>query len=543
MLCPHCRRQTERGAASCPNCGAPLDRTEEEYELVLEDRTRIPITHELSIGRGDGNGVRLADPSVSHRHAVVAPNGGGPPLVWDAGSSFGTAVDGRNLVAPRTLHDGARIEVGNSVLLVERVRRDDEPGRTVLVPAAASLLLTSPGDPAGRPRLHSGYALKRLESSEGSRRWVLKDLVHGRIVRLADDDAQLIPLLDGATDLPDLVRGAEARLGPAGPARLVRLLGDLRERGLLAGSDAPPEAVVPRLLAPRRWTWPGAGDAFERLYARGGWLLFTKPALVLIAATALSGVAAFAYLVAARYGTPFIVARKVGIGAIVFLAGRAAVAAVHETAHALTMSSFGRRVGVAGIKVVLIFPYVFVDTSDAWFEPRRRRIAVSAAGPVSDLTLGGAFALACFASPAGAVRDVLFQLTFGAYLGALFNLNPLLERDGYQILVDVLREPGLRRRALAQLRGRISGGAPPPQSRILGRYASFAVAWTVVAAATGTAVSLRYQPILARIVPGSGSWALLALVWAGMFAPPFAILASPLRDRVLRRRLKGSTIL
>src|SRR4051794_18098776 len=176
MLCPRCRRQADRWAPSCTNCGAPLGRAEEQYELVLEDRTRIPITQELSIGRGDGNGVRLADPSVSRRHALVAPTGGGPPLLWDAGSSFGTAVDGSSVVAPRTLHDGARIEVGNSVLLVERIRRDDEPGRTVLVPAAASLLLTSPGDPVGRPRLRSGYALKRLESREGSRRWVLKEL-------------------------------------------------------------------------------------------------------------------------------------------------------------------------------------------------------------------------------------------------------------------------------------------------------------------------------------------------------------------------------
>ncbi len=78
-----------------------------------------------------------------------------------------------------------------------------------------------------------------------------------------------------------------------------------------------------------------------------------------------------------------------------FLLGRFAIVAVHETAHGLAMSSFGRRVEKAGLKLVVILPYAYVDTSQAWFEPRRRRIAVSAAGPVSDLALGAIFALCC----------------------------------------------------------------------------------------------------------------------------------------------------
>src|SRR6185295_18220843 len=142
-----------------------------------------------------------------------------------------------------------------------------------------------------------------------------------------------------------------------------------------------------------------------------------------------TGLAAFFALIAGRYGTPFIVASKAGIGGVVFVLGRLAVAAVHETAHGLVMASFGRPVREAGFKLVLVFPYVYVDTSDAWFEPKRRRIAVSAAGPVSDLCLGGAFALGCLAAPAGAVRDVLFQVACGAYVGAFFNLNPGLDRD------------------------------------------------------------------------------------------------------------------
>ena len=58
----------------------------------------------------------------------------------------------------------------------------------------------------------------------------------------------------------------------------------------------------------------------------------------------MAGIGVFAALIALRYGTPFVVANKIGLGGLVFLLGRFAVVAVHETAHGLTMASFGRRV-------------------------------------------------------------------------------------------------------------------------------------------------------------------------------------------------------
>jgi putative peptide zinc metalloprotease protein len=246
----------------------------------------------------------------------------------------------------------------------------------------------------------------------------------------------------------------------------------------------------------------------------------------------VAGLAAFVYLVAARYGTPFVVAHKVALGALVFFAGRLLVVLAHETAHALTMSSFGRLIGDAGVKLMLVFPYAYVDTSDAWFEPRRRRIAVSAAGPVSDLTLGGAFALACLATPAGATRDVVFQLAFGAYLGALFNLNPLLERDGYQILVDVLREPGLRPRALAQLRRRLAGDGGGSDSPLLNRYALWSLAWTCGTVVVAVLMSLRYEHAFAAVAPRPVVWTVFATIWAALLAVPVAIVAPALRARL-----------
>jgi putative peptide zinc metalloprotease protein len=333
------------------------------------------------------------------------------------------------------------------------------------------------------------------------------------------------------------VREAEKLVGPSGPARMAHVLADLGGRGLLAGAEAnasapeEPRGRLGRALRPHRRAWQDAGAFFELVYLRAGWLAFTRGGLTAIGVTIGAGLAAFVFLIVARYGTPFVVAHKYALGALVFFLGRLVVVGAHEAAHALTMSSFGRRIGEAGVKLMLVFPYAYVDTSDAWFESRRRRIAVSAAGPISDLMLGGAFALVCLAAPRGATRDIFFQLAFGAYLGALFNLNPLLERDGYQMLVDVLREPGLRPRALQHLRARLAGGRRSA-SPILNRYALAALAWTLGTVAIAIVVSLRYERAFATAVPQPIVWMVFATIWLGMLAVPVAIVAPPLRARL-----------
>jgi putative peptide zinc metalloprotease protein len=505
------------------------------FELVLRDGRRVPVLGEMTIGRSPGSTLQIDDPAVSRRQARIVVGDDGEAVLEDAGSSYGTWLDGGRLNGPRPLRDGSLITMGNQRLVVERRRDEAEAGRTIVVRPGDSVVLGT------HPRARSGYALKRLEASEGPARWVLRDLRSDRFLRMSDADAELFKLVDGRHSLPDLIREAEQRLGAAGPARLARLLSELAERGLLGGvpgaeaAEAERGGLVQRLAAPREKTWAGAGALFERIYRRGGRRLFTRPALATIAALIVVGLVVFPYLVVARYGTPFVVARKIGIGGLVFMLGRFAIVAVHETAHGLTMASYGRRVRAAGLKLLLIFPYAYVDTSEAWFEPRRRRIAISAAGPVSDLSLGALFALCCFALPAGTLRDILFQLAFAAYLGAFFNLNPFVERDGYQILVDLLREPGLRRRAREQLARRLAGAGRTGDSRVLARYAVFGVAWSAVAACFAAGMSLRYEPRLTQFAPQPAVWAVLAMLWVAFFLPVIVVLARPAGEREPRR--------
>jgi Zn-dependent protease len=280
-------------------------------------------------------------------------------------------------------------------------------------------------------------------------------------------------------------------------------------------------------------TFDGIGSFYERLYRRAGWLLFTKPALIAIAVLAVAGLGVFGYLIAARYGTPFVVASKIGLGGLVFLAGRFIVVAIHETAHALAMASYGRKVDRAGFKLLFIFPYAFVDTSEAWFEPRRRRIAISAAGPVSDFSIGALFSLCCLLLPDGTVRDIFFNLAFAAYVGAFFNLNPFIDRDGYQILVDVLKEPGLRRRAKAQFARKLSGkGAEAGDSPVLFRYSIFGLVWSLLAGFFAIGMTLRYKPIMDDFAPDYVVWSVLITLWVVCFIPVLIVLVKPLWERM-----------
>jgi putative peptide zinc metalloprotease protein len=513
-------------------------------EIVLGDATRVPVVSEMTIGRAPGSTLVLSDPSVSRRHATISADA----VLEDAGSSHGTWLDGVRVTGPSPLHDGARIRLGDAELRVERRREEAEAGRTIVVRAGASLFVPAAGTPdvapsatqfGFRPQVRSGYALKRLEASEGRQRWVLRDLESNTFLRLSDNDAMLFDVLDGTHSLVELVGLSEQQFGPAGPARLARLLSDLGERGMLHGvasgratAGEAPKSRLRRLFTPREKVFTGLGPRIEAVYRHGGWALFTRPALIAIGVLAVLGLASFVYLVVGRYGTPFVVAQKIGVGGLGFMLGRFAVVAVHELAHGLTMASFGRRVDRAGFKLIAIFPYAFVDTSEAWFEPRRRRIAVSASGPVSDFSLGAVFALCALLLPDGTVRDIFFNLAFAAYVGGFFNLNPFIERDGYHILVDWLGEPGLRRRAREQLARRLSGGAESTDSPVLARYSLFGIGWMVLAACFAIGMSLRYEKVFLEVVHSKAVvYGVMGTLWVAFFLPVIFVLGKPLWQR------------
>jgi putative peptide zinc metalloprotease protein len=499
MLCRECRRRLPRGADACTLCGAlrPGATERPRYSVVLADGTRAQVRGELSVGRAAGNRLRLDDRAVSRRHARLLEDPAGV-RVRDLGSASGTFVRGHRVTDVWLARDGELIRAGDTYLRVERERGADEAGRTIVVPVNASLRI---GGVAGaarietasplpvRPRLRSGWKLKRLDRSEGTRRYVLADLRGDGFLRFTEAEARLLQRLDGRHTVAEIVDAVVRELGADQVLRLAELIAELGERGLLAGAAAPAarKRSWRRLFKVRELSFAGGAARIDALYRRLAYPLFTRGGLTAIAAVALAGAAAFASLVAGGQVRPFRVSDHLGVGALAFIAGRLAVVALHELAHALTLASFGRRPRRVGLKLVGLVPYAFVDTSEAWFEARPRRIAVAAAGPIADVSLAGLFSLAALVTH-GVVADIAYQLALGAYLGTLLNVNPLLDRDGYQILADLVRQPGLRRRARERLTGRRTGGEP---SRAVRLYAVGMVCSTGVMAAVAAVAAIR----------------------------------------------------
>lgn len=546
MTCRRCRRQVGRAAAFCGGCGLPQHGSADPFDLVLADGSRVEVATPLTVGRGAECDVRVDDPSVSRTHLRLDPRADGLHLL-DAGSSYGTLLDGRPLTGDVRAPDHARLEVGDVTLRLERRRPEHEAGRTMIVPVGASVALgavgatlqrSEPGAGGRRPRLRSGWALKRLDATGEERRWVLRDLRQDAFVRLDDDAAALVPLLDGQHELAELVAVAQERSGARGATRLAWLLTDLARRGLLEGHDAAGEqegkrSLFRRILGPRRVTWKGLDPVVQRLYRSVGWPAFTGPGRLVLAALALAGLGSFVALVVGRYGTPFIVADRVGLGAAVFIVGRVLLALAHELAHGLALASHGRSLRVAGLVFYGAVPFAYVDTSEGWFEGRRARIEIGLAGPASDAVLGGVLAIACLVSPAGNVRDILFQLALGGYIALLLNLNPVLDRDGYQVLSDVLHEPGLRAKARTQLARRVSGEEVPSRGGLL-VFGALGAGWTIaLAAGLAGVTALAWDAVTAR-VPGWVVLTMLGTVGVLSVLPALLTLGPPLLTRARR---------
>jgi hypothetical protein len=241
---------------------------------------------------------------------------------------------------------------------------------------------------------------------------------------------------------------------PDGVANTVRGLaaaGFLEQRGLrpeLVSSAGPSRSAHLLSLAGRAIDWQlpvsGIDRGLTRLYKGGFWILYTRPAQVVMAALALGGLGVFA--------THLDTARREAVNgggelALLYVAMLIAIV-VHEAGHAFTVKAFGREVPRAGIGWYWFGPIGFVDTSDMWLSARWPRIAVTLGGPYASLLVAGASSIAAVL----AGFPVLWQIAFLSYYVQLLNLNPLLEYDGYFILMDWLERPNLRRSCLAWLR-------------------------------------------------------------------------------------------
>lgn len=92
-------------------------------KLIIEDdegrKTVVPLVREeITIGRQDGNTIRLTERNVSRRHARLVRNNGSV-LIEDLGSYNGVRVNGEKIQGPTRIKEGDLVEIGDYDLGVE----------------------------------------------------------------------------------------------------------------------------------------------------------------------------------------------------------------------------------------------------------------------------------------------------------------------------------------------------------------------------------------------------------------------------------------
>jgi putative peptide zinc metalloprotease protein len=158
----------------------------------------------------------------------------------------------------------------------------------------------------------------------------------------------------------------------------------------------------------------------------------------------------------------------------------------HELGHALVATHFGVRVSHMGVALVVLWPMLYTDTSEAWkLRSHRQRLAVSAAGILVELVLAGLSTLAWALLDDGPLRQAMLYLaTTGWALSLALNASPFMRFDGYFILSDWLDFPNLHERsgaaARAWLRRTLLGWPEPDPEPLTPRLRRALVAFALV---------------------------------------------------------------
>jgi putative peptide zinc metalloprotease protein len=313
-----------------------------------------------------------------------------------------------------------------------------------------------------------------LRRRDGGRYTVIKnphgDKGAGRYLRLEPADVALFELMDGRRSVQQILVTHLETSGVFALERLARLTAAMRTNGFF-GEEPPPLYEKLRALAAKRdpfallslwlrrlivWDiarWENADGFVDRVYRLGGRLAFTRVGATLLVAFGVYGL----YLWFESTRSPIHQLVTLGgsyvLGLVALTILQVLSISIHEAGHALAIRHFGRRVRRFGFAMYYLFPCCYVDSTDMSLESRWKRVIVSLAGPFSGLIVAAGCAVVAHYAPETLAGQIGFKASSLLVFQFVLNLLPILELDGYHVLVDALDAPLLRQRALAFVRG------------------------------------------------------------------------------------------
>lgn len=144
-------------------------------------------------------------------------------------------------------------------------------------------------------------------------------------------------------------------------------------------------------------------------------------------------------------------------GAIFFAITLFFVKVFHELGHAYMAKRQGCRVPTMGVAFLVLYPFLYTDTTDAWrLQSRKRRLAIVTAGVKAELALAIWATFFWSFLDVGVLKSCLFFVATTSWITSLgINMSPFMRFDGYYALADWLRAENLQQRAFVMARWRL----------------------------------------------------------------------------------------
>ena len=316
-----------------------------------------------------------------------------------------------------------------------------------------------------------GIDVAQLESRRGQVYYVLRSPAP-RYLRLDAVDYQLWRRMDGRTSVREVALAHFQERGGFVAERLARLVGELRAEGFLGPVPVDVLTAADRHRSDGAWatragqllgralsldlvTFHRADGLFGAAYRTVGWLLYARLAKLVWLAVIVVGLVVWWRQILGAEHALFKTNGSYTLGLLTLGLLDVAGVALHEVAQGLAVKRHGRRVNAAGVLLYYFVPVAYVESSDVWMADRRRRMAVSLSGPFAMLVLGSGLALLAAPLDGTEMGAFLFKGATIWIANAVFNLLPILDLDGYFILVDWLDMPALRANSIGFVRGEL----------------------------------------------------------------------------------------
>ena len=125
------------------------------------------------------------------------------------------------------------------------------------------------------------------------------------------------------------------------------------------------------------------------------------------------------------------------------------IKSLHELGHAYVAKHYGCQVPSIGVAFLVMFPFLYTDTSDAWrLRDHRERLFINFAGILTEFHIAMLSIFLWAVLPEGVLKSAAYFLATTSLISSItINVSPFMRFDGYYIFSDWLKVENLHPRS------------------------------------------------------------------------------------------------